>query len=414
MEKSEPAFLEKPEAKAVLSHWLFAMEIRPPLLPAHIFKDQSISSLIANLANAKKAKGKIGEEVRESGQQPSFDFAFDDLPFPPPLNPKFKFIDIFAGIGGFRIAMQSNGGKCVFSCEWDKYAQQTYAANFGEVPYGDIRKIDEKEIPDHDVLCAGFPCQPFSLAGVSKKNSMGRKHGFEDETQGTLFFELARIIKYKRPKAFFLENVKNLFRHDKGQTFEIIRRTLEEELGYVINYKIVDGKNWVPQHRERLFIVGYDPKQIKISKSEIIIPDKPENKDEYRELADIVIPKVDDMYTLGQGTWDTLVRHKAHHADAGNGFGYGMHSMPIKLGEVTRTISARYHKDGAEILIDQKGKLPRRLTVEEAMQLQGYDPKAYKFPVSNCQAYKQIGNSVVVPAVQAVAKEIAAIISLKQ
>jgi DNA (cytosine-5)-methyltransferase 1 len=384
------------------------------LLPAHIFKDQSISSLIANLANAKKAKGKIGEEVRESGQQPSFDFAFDDLPFPPPLNPKFKFIDIFAGIGGFRIAMQSNGGKCVFSCEWDKYAQQTYAANFGEVPYGDIRKIDEKEIPDHDVLCAGFPCQPFSLAGVSKKNSMGRKHGFEDETQGTLFFELARIIKYKRPKAFFLENVKNLFRHDKGQTFEIIRRTLEEELGYVINYKIVDGKNWVPQHRERLFIVGYDPKQIKISKSEIIIPDKPENKDEYRELADIVIPKVDDMYTLGQGTWDTLVRHKAHHADAGNGFGYGMHSMPIKLGEVTRTISARYHKDGAEILIDQKGKLPRRLTVEEAMQLQGYDPKAYKFPVSNCQAYKQIGNSVVVPAVQAVAKEIAAIISLKQ
>jgi DNA (cytosine-5)-methyltransferase 1 len=305
--------------------------------------------------------------------------------------------------------MQTNGGKCIFSSEWDKYAQQTYEANFGEVPYGDIRGIDKKTIPKHDVLCAGFPCQPFSLAGVSKKNSLGKKHGFEDKTQGTLFFEIKEILATRRPKAFFLENVKNLHHHDEGRTFEVIRHTLIDLLGYVVHWRIVDGSKWVPQHRERLFIVGYDPRQIDISEKEIIIPSKPENDYKYTEFKDIISSDVEG-YTLGPGTWDTLERHKAHHAEVGNGFGYGLHKLPIKMGAVSRTISARYHKDGAEILIAQQGKRPRRLTVEEAMQLQGYQPNKFKFPVSKTQAYKQIGNSVVVPAITSTAKEIAKVL----
>jgi len=327
------------------------------------------------------------------------------VPYPPIDAPEFRFIDLFAGIGGFRIAFQNAGGECVFTSEWDKYAQKTYEVNFGDIPEGDIRKIDKGAIPNHDVLCAGFPCQPFSLAGVSKKNSLGRKHGFEDETQGTLFFEIKEILRLKRPRVFMLENVKNLRRHDKGKTFEIILHNLEDILGYVVNWKIVNGANWVPQHRERIFIVGYDPGQIRISKDEIIIPEKPDSAYIPKQLKDIVLSSVDG-FTLGPGTWATLERHKAHHADVGNGFGYGLHSVPIKDNEVTRTISARYHKDGAEILIEQPGIRPRRLTVQEAMQLQGYDPARFIFPVSQTQAYKQIGNSVVVPAIQACAMEI--------
>ncbi len=332
-----------------------------------------------------------------------------DMPYPSPEQWDFTFIDLFAGIGGFRLAFQDAGGKCVFTSEWDKYAQQTYEANFGELPHGDIRKIDKAEIPDHDILCAGFPCQPFSLAGVSKKQSLGRKHGFEDETQGTLFWEIKEILKIKRPKAFMLENVKNLLSHDHGKTFEIICHDLEASLGYTINWKVVDGARWVPQHRERIFIVGYDPKQVQITKGEIFIPSAPPDDYRYPELKSIIKKRVQG-YTLGPGTWKTLERHKANHAKKGNGFGYGIHKLPLKKGAVTRTISARYHKDGAEILIYQENDRPRRLTVEEAMQLQGYDPAKFLFPVSKTQAYKQIGNSVVVPAVSACAVEIARII----
>lgn len=334
---------------------------------------------------------------------------FKEIPYPPLESPSFRFIDLFAGIGGFRIAFQSVGGNCVFTSEWDKYAQQTYEANFDDIPAGDIRKVDKAKIPDHDVLCAGFPCQPFSLAGVSKKNSLGRKHGFEDETQGTLFFDIKEILRLKRPKAFMLENVKNLCRHDKGKTFEVVRHNLEDVLGYVVNWKIVDGANWVPQHRERIFIVGYDPQQIHIKKDEIIIPEKPTSGYVRKQLKDIIQTQLEG-YTLGVGTWDTLERHKAHHAKAGNGFGYGLHTLPIKANEITRTISARYHKDGAEALVEQPGTRPRRLSVKEAMQLQGYDPDKFIFPVSKTQAYKQIGNSVVVPAIQACATEMAKIL----
>ncbi|MGJ8677759.1 MAG: DNA (cytosine-5-)-methyltransferase [Akkermansiaceae bacterium] len=331
------------------------------------------------------------------------------ISYPSPENPKFTFIDLFAGIGGFRIAFQKAGGKCVFTSEWDKYAKQTYERNFGDYPYGDITKIEASEIPDHDVLCAGFPCQPFSLAGVSKKNSLGRKHGFEDETQGTLFFDLKRIIKAKRPKAFMLENVKNLLSHDKGKTFEIIRKCLVTELGYVISWKVVNGANWVPQNRQRIFIVGYDSKQIAIDPKDIVIPERPSSHYVYPELSSIIQSDVVG-HTLGPGTWDTLIRHKANHAQKGNGFGYGIHKLPLKSGSTTRTISARYHKDGAEVLIEQLGERPRRLTVSEAMQLQGYDPENFVFPVSNTQAYRQIGNSVVVPAISACAREMAKII----
>ena len=404
-------FIDDSECEATISHFLQSPAICPPFMPYKLFME--CKDLLSGKKKALNDKVKKAAELAIE-YQPNLQFVDDSIPFPPPATPKFTFIDLFAGIGGFRIAMQENGGKCVFSCEWDKYAKKTYEANFGETPYGDIRsfKVKNIPIPTHDVLCAGFPCQPFSLAGVSKKNSMGRKHGFEDETQGTLFFEIASIISEKRPKAFFLENVKNLFRHDKGKTFEIIRRTLVDELKYIVNWDIVDGSKWVPQHRERLFIVGYNPELINISKEEIIIPKIPEAGYKYPELSDIIQEKVGNQYTLGPGTWDTLERHKAHHAKVGNGFGYGLHKMPIKKGEITRTISARYHKDGAEILIEQKGKNPRRLTVEEAMQLQGYTPSKFHFPlsVSGTQAYRQIGNSVVVPAVTATAKEVSIVL----
>jgi len=322
-----------------------------------------------------------------------------DVPYPPPANPDFTFIDLFAGIGGFRIAFQKLGGKCVFSSEIDENAKKTYEANFGDVPFGDIKEVNEKDLPDFDILLGGFPCQPFSLAGVSKKNSLGREHGFKDKTQGTLFFDIKRILKEKRPKAFFLENVKNLLTHDSKKTFEVIRESLEDDLGYVINWAIVDGANWVPQHRERIFIVGFNPEKVDIKKEEIIIPQKPTNGFKPKALKNIVDEVTKENYTIGPGTWDTLQRHKAHHAKVGNGFGYGIINFPIEEGQVTRTISARYHKDGAEILVEQKNNRPRRLTIQEAMQLQGYDPKKFIFPVSMTQAYKQIGNSVVVPAI---------------
>ena len=356
--------------------------------------------------------GIFAEEESEELPPIEIPSLFDDIPYPPPTKHDFTFIDLFAGIGGFRQAFQNAGGKCVFSSEWNKYAQKTYAANYGEVPYGDIRLIPKEQIPRHDVLCAGFPCQPFSLAGVSKKNSLGRKHGFEDETQGTLFFEIKEILRLKRPKAFMLENVKNLLAHDKGKTFEVIRRSLVDELGYVISYKIVNGAEWVPQHRERIYILGFDPKQVDITAEEIHIPDKPEPGYKYPKLSSI-IKKHLEGYTLGPGTWATLERHKAHHEKAGNGFGYGLLTWPIKDETVTRTISARYHKDGAEILVEQEGNRPRKLSVEEAMQLQGYKPGKFIFPVSATQAYTQIGNSVVVPAIEASAKVIAKILKEK-
>ena len=313
----------------------------------------------------------------------------------PVLKSQFTFIDLFAGIGGMRLAYENVGGRCVYSNEWNKYSQQTYYANFGEQPEGDITKVDAKTIPDHDILVAGFPCQPFSIAGVSKKISLGRKTGFEDKTQGTLFFDVCRILKEKRPKAFMLENVKNLKSHDKGRTFKTILESLDE-LKYKVFFAVLDGQNFVPQHRERIIIVGFDMERYG-DDIEFYFDITPVNPKPV--MRDILEKKVDDKYTLSDNLWTYLQNYAAKHRAAGNGFGYGI----APLDGVSRTISARYHKDGSEILIAQKGKNPRRLTPRECARLQGF-PESFVIPVSDTQAYRQFGNSVVVPLIENVAK----------
>lgn len=311
----------------------------------------------------------------------------------------YRFIDLFAGIGGMRIAYERAGAHCVYSNEWNKYSQQTYYANFGVQPDGDITKVDAASIPDHDILVAGFPCQPFSIAGVSKKQSLGRATGFEDKTQGTLFFDICRILKAKRPKAFMLENVKNLCSHDKGRTFKVIQESLEE-LNYRVFYKILDGKSYVPQHRERIVIVGFDMERYG-NVEDFSFEFEPVAK--LPVVLDILEKNVSDKYTLSDKLWNYLQNYAAKHKEAGNGFGYGI----APLDGITRTISARYYKDGSEILIAQPGNNPRRLTPRECARLQGF-PDSFKIPVSDTQAYKQFGNSVVVPLMEQVAKRVVA------
>lgn len=347
---------------------------------------------------AKEYLAELHENL-EIAQEPDFQYYLPikwDVPFPPPENPTFKFIDLFAGIGGIRLAFQNNGGKCVFTSEWDSFAKKTYEANFGEVPFGDITQISEKEIPDHDILLGGFPCQPFSIAGVSKKNSLGRQHGFLDKTQGTLFFDIARIIEHKKPKVFMLENVKNLVSHDKKKTFKVITETLTE-LGYSIHYKVLDAKYYVPQHRERIIIVGFKKSVFK-EKETFEFPEPPNTELAIREILE---KRVDPKYTLSDKLWNYLQEYKKKHQAKGNGFGFGL----TDLNGVSRTLSARYYKDGAEILIPQRGKNPRRLTPRECARIQGF-PDKFIIPVSNNQAYKQFGNSVAMPLIQAVGKNI--------
>jgi DNA (cytosine-5)-methyltransferase 1 len=323
----------------------------------------------------------------------------DEYPFRKPAFPKFKFIDLFAGIGGFRIAMQNLQGECVFSSEYDKYAQRTYYANFGEIPFGDITKEETKKwIPDNfDVICGGFPCQPFSIAGVSKKLSLGRKHGFEDEKQGNLFFHVADIIQKQRPKAFFLENVKNLVSHDKGKTFKIIKETLLD-LGYSFHSTVLNGKHFVPQNRERTFMVGFDS-EVFGYKEKFQFPVLPAPTHSVKEILD---KKVDPKYTLSDKLWNYLQDYSKKHKEKGNGFGFGL----INPDGITRTMSARYYKDGSEILIPQTKRNPRRLTQREAARLQGYPEGFIIDAVSMNQAYKQFGNSVVVPLIEAIGEKI--------
>ena len=344
------------------------------------------------------AKEYLQEEILAVAEEPEqlyIPFKYD-VPFPPTAKPKFKFIDLFAGIGGIRLAYQNLGGKCVFSSEWNNFAKKTYEANFGEVPFGDITQISEKSIPDHDILLGGFPCQPFSIAGVSKKNALGRKHGFLDETQGTLFFDIARIIEHKKPKAFMLENVKNLISHDKGNTFRVIKNTLQE-LGYSVHFQVLNGKHFVPQNRERILIVGFR-KEIFNGKENFNFPKVPEPNSAIRE---ILQEEIDPKYTLSDKLWNYLQDYAAKHKAKGNGFGFGL----ADLNGISRTISARYYKDGSEILIPQNGINPRRLTPRECARLQGF-PDNFEIPVSDNQAYKQFGNSVTVPLIQAVGKQL--------
>jgi DNA (cytosine-5)-methyltransferase 1 len=330
-------------------------------------------------------------------------------------NPEFTFIDLFAGIGGIRKGFEAHGGRCVWTSEWDKYSVQTYKANFPDCHEiaGDITKVDAANIPDHDVLLGGFPCQPFSLAGVSKKNALGKLHGFLDETQGTLFFDVARIIDQKRPKAFMLENVKNLLSHDKGKTFAVIQRTLEG-LGYKLHCRIINAIHWVPQHRQRIIIVGFreavpftwkDLREPEFGPKLGSILHTPEESAEfpYTEVyrnKTRVAPK----YTLTDHLWAYLQNYAKKHAAKGNGFGCSV----VGPTDTTRTLSARYHKDGSEILVSQgKDKNPRRLTPRECARLMGFDTPGSTpmiIPVSDTQAYRQFGNSVAVPVFREVAR----------
>jgi len=315
----------------------------------------------------------------------------------------FRFIDLFAGIGGLRKPFQEIGGQCVFTSEWDRFCQRTYGANYVDDPaehrlVGDIREYSSEpyRIPEHDVLLAGFPCQPFSIAGVSKKNSLGRPHGFLCDTQGTLFYDVAEIIRYHQPSVFMLENVKNLERHDGGRTFSTIMHVLKEELGYEVHHRVINSAPWVPQKRERIFIVGFRQKSL-FSFDTLSIPDSTP------VLGDILEEEVSSKYTLSPKLWKYLKDYRAKHEKAGNGFGYSL----CGPGDVARTLSARYYKDGSEILIRQSRRRPRRLTPRECSRLMGFDTfQGSEFvinAVSDTQAYRQFGNAVVVPVVRAVA-----------
>jgi DNA (cytosine-5)-methyltransferase 1 len=340
----------------------------------------------------------------------------------PGADPAFTFVDLFAGIGGLRRGFEPLGGKCVFTCEWDKYAAATYKANFADGPghefAGDITKVEAKDVPAHDLLLAGFPCQPFSIAGVSKKNALGRAHGFDCETQGTLFFDVERVIAEHKPKAFLLENVKNLVNHDQGRTFGVILRTLRDKLGYTVTTKVIDAKSFVPQHRERIMIAGFReangfsfddldlPSPLNGPKLRTILhpEDGSEPADRPYTGAD---GRVNPKYVLTDHLWQYLQDYAAKHRAAGNGFGFGKFGP----GDVARTLSARYYKDGSEILIDRgPGQNPRRLTPRECARLMGFDrpgESRFTIPVSDTQAYKQFGNSVAVPVIEAVARHMA-------
>ena len=335
-----------------------------------------------------------------------------------PESPRFTFIDLFAGIGGLRQGFEAIGGSCVFTSEWDRFCQITYRANYGDGHpiAGDITQLPAQDVPEHDVLLAGFPCQPFSIAGVSKKNALNRPHGFRCETQGTLFFDVARILEYRRPRFFLLENVKNLVNHDRGRTFRVIMSTLERELGYRVHVRVLNARSWVPQHRERIFIAGFlDDTGFSFDDMDIPDPSRgprlasilhPENGTESSESAytDEPFAKVNSQYTLSAHLWDYLQAYARKHRKKGNGFGYGLFGP----NDVARTLSARYFKDGSEILIRRRGRgRPRRLTPRECARLMGFDrpgDSPFRIPVSDTQAYRQFGNAVVVPVAVAVAR----------
>ena len=340
---------------------------------------------------------------------------------PPPKHGRFTYIDLFAGIGGMRKGFDPIGGECVFTSEWNRFSQQTYEANFGDSPpiAGDITEIDAADVPAHDVLLAGFPCQPFSIAGVSKKNALNQPHGFRCETQGTLFFDVARIIDHHRPAFFLLENVKNLVNHNRGRTFRVIRSTLEDELGYSVHTRVIDARSWLPQHRERIFIAGFRDEAAGFSFDEMPVPDPatgprlsdilhPEDGSETPETGYTEGPhaKVLPRYTLSEHLWNYLQAYAEKHRRKGNGFGYGL----VGPHDVARTLSARYYKDGSEILIRQPGNRPRRLTPRECARLMGFDRSGvppYQIPVSDTQAYRQFGNAVAVPVVETIAQLVA-------
>lgn len=393
--------------QAILTHYLSTKE--------PIYQKEAERIIAENLITRNFEEPKVAYSAQQSQLLLDKNFPFHG---PERGSEKFTFIDLFAGIGGFRMALQSLNGRCIFSSEYDKYAQQTYYANYGEVPFGDITKDQVKAyIPEKfDLLCGGFPCQPFSIAGVSKKNSLGRSHGFADEKQGNLFFHIADILDKHRPKAFFLENVKNLVSHDKCKTFKVIKETILD-LGYSFDHRVLNGKHFVPQNRERTLMVGFDKNVFGENISfDFNLINLPEANHEFRTILE---PQVESKYTLSDKLWNYLQDYSKKHKLKGNGFGFGMTNMD----GISRTMSARYYKDGSEILIPQVSGNPRRLTPKESAALQGYpmypintdDPKhSFLIPVSDNQAYKQFGNSVVMPLISEVAKHVVNLLSSYQ
>lgn len=388
---------------AALSHYLHTTTFEGTQIEVQERRNEIMALIREFLEHKDRLDDFTDEEILKAADNPlEFDMfrEFFQVPFPDPKKPKFTFIDLFAGMGGFRLAMQAQGGKCVFSSEWNKYAQRTYLANFGEMPFGDITKeVTKSYIPEHfDVLCAGFPCQPFSIAGVSKKKSLGRETGFKDKTQGTLFFDVADIISRHRPKAFFLENVKNLMSHDKGNTYRVIYDTLRE-LRYTVHALVMDGQTYVPQHRERIMIVGFD-EDIYHGQEVFTFPEQHEAT---RSIKEILEKNIDPKYTLSDKLWEYLQNYAEKHRAKGNGFGFGL----VDLNGISRTLSARYYKDGSEILIPQgKNKNPRRLSPRECARLMGYPDNYIINAVSEVQAYRQCGNSVIVPLITAVSEQL--------
>ena len=375
------------ELPAIVTHWLQCTDEAPIMFGAK--EGERWRQILSGYAGA----------AVDAKPQIPFSIDYSSLPFPPVAAPAFRFIDLFAGIGGFRLALQAQGGKCVFTSEWDRYAKHTYALNFGETPFGDIRQftgsnLTESEIraliPDHDVLAGGFPCQPFSHAGVSARSSLGQSHGFSCEIQGTLFFDLVRIAKAKRPKILLLENVRNLESHNNGDTFARIRRTIEDDLGYSFTPKTIDASPLVPQRRKRCYMVCLRDKNAKYTFPEVDGPPLP--------LSGALEKKPAEKYTISDRLWLGHINRSKRNIDRGTGFT----AYEADLSKPSNTLVARYYKDGKECLIPQKGKNPRMLTPLECSRLQGY-PENFSIHPTDTHAYKQFGNSVAVPVVARIA-----------
>ncbi|MFJ5356583.1 DNA cytosine methyltransferase [Pectobacterium sp. CHL-2024] len=376
---------EGTEPKALVDQWL------------HAIATDSQFFCNSNISSPATLKEQVLSLLKEQGlyvdREHFFDCVFGDLKLKPTKDAKFKFIDLFAGIGGVRLGFQNAGGACVFSSEYDRGAQNTYKINHGEYPFGDITRIDEKQIPDHDILLAGFPCQPFSHAGVSARNAVGKQHGFLCDTQGTLFFDVLRVIKEKKPKVVFLENVRNLETHDQGKTFDTIKRSIEEE-GYVFFHKIIDSSSLVPQRRVRCYMIGVRED----IDAQFVFP---EVSGEPVPLRSVLQKKVDDIYTISDKLWHGHIARTKRNVERGTGFT----AYLADLDKPSNTIVARYGKDGKECLIPQVGKNPRMLTPRECARLQGF-PEEFEVPVSRTPAYKQFGNSVVVPVINILANKL--------
>lgn len=386
---------EGDEIEAMVSHWLQSQNEEIP------FFTQSMRKHCIALIQRDRTYSLHSRGVRELSDPYQMQIPIDwkDIPFPPVKHPQFTFIDLFAGIGGFRIAMQEQKGKCVFSSEWDPYAKKTYEANFGEVPYGDIRKIDEQSIPDHDILCAGFPCQPFSLAGVSARNSLNTAHGFACETQGTLFFDIVRIMKAKKPRIAFLENVKNIVGHDGGKTFSIIKSTIEA-LGYSFRYALLDSSPLVPQKRVRCYMVCIRDDERGFTFPVIDGPPL--------ALKTILEDNADSSFTISSKLWEGHQNRTKRNLARGTGFT----AFCANLNKPSNTIVARYGKDGKECLIPQGRKNPRMLTPKECARLQGF-PETFIMPMTKTTAYRQFGNSVAIPVIRRIAENIVKLLQVQ-